>query len=233
MEETVRAAPNYADAWAYLGAMYTTEHAYQYNMKPRPLERALEAGLRAVELAPDSQLARLWLSRTYLIRKEPSLFFAEAERVLSINPGNASATAATGMYLAFAGQWDRGVALVKEAMVLNPRHQGWYYNAIWLNHFRLGEYEKALRVLEKVGGLNYWAYQSSFAAIYAHLGRHDEAREALRRMLELRPEAALDPQSDVRLWHYDETLIEHWLEGLRQAGLEIPEQADTPPASAE
>jgi adenylate cyclase len=233
LEETLQADGDYADAWAYLGAMYATEHAYQYNKQPEPLARALEAGLRAVELAPDNQLARLWLSRTYFLRKEPELFFAEAGRVLSLNPGNASAKAATGMYLAYAGQWERGVALVKEAMALNPRHQNWYYNAIWVNHLRLGDDEAALRTLEKIDAPNYWAYQQGYAAIYAHLGRFDEARAALDRMLKLRPEAALDPRANIELWQYDHMLVERWLEGLALAGLEIPESVDTLPAPVE
>ena len=35
------------------------------------------------------------------------------------------------MLIAYAGDWERGFALVERAMQLNPRHPGWY----WFAHF--------------------------------------------------------------------------------------------------
>src|ERR1019366_6120358 len=48
--------PRQADAWAMLAIMYDTEFADEYNPRPNPLERAMAAAQRAVDLAPTHAL---------------------------------------------------------------------------------------------------------------------------------------------------------------------------------
>ena len=52
LERAVKLDPNYALAWAHLGQMYFEEYKYGYNKRPEPVERALDATRKALELDP-------------------------------------------------------------------------------------------------------------------------------------------------------------------------------------
>ena len=49
------------------------------------------------------------------------------ERALALNPRNSNAIAWMGFLPAHMGEHDRGYALVRRAMELNPQHPGWYH----------------------------------------------------------------------------------------------------------
>ena len=52
LERAVREAPNHADSWAMLSMIYRGEFAQGFNAGSNPLDRALTAAQRAVDLAP-------------------------------------------------------------------------------------------------------------------------------------------------------------------------------------
>ena len=67
------------------------------------------------------------------------------------------------------------------------------------------------------------------AVAYGQLGREEEARAAVTRLLELYPGFAAKARNDLRKWYYSEDLVEHFIDGLRKAGLDIPNE----PAAAD
>src|SRR5438874_970619 len=75
----------------------------------------------------------------------------------------------------------------------------------------------------------FWPYLV-MASVCGHLGRHAEAAAAVRDLLALDPEFAAHARSNVGTWHFASGLMDPILEGLRKAGLAIPENgsSDTP-----
>src|SRR5437899_4164897 len=61
------------------------------------------------------------------------------------------------------------------------------------------------------------------ASACGHLGRRAEAAAAVRDLLALDPEFAAHARSNVGTWHFASGLMDPILEGLRKAGLSIPE----------
>src|SRR5437763_5697941 len=61
------------------------------------------------------------------------------------------------------------------------------------------------------------------ASACGHLGRRAEAEAAVRDLLALDPEFAAHARSNVGTWHFASGLMDPILEGLRKAGLSIPE----------
>jgi hypothetical protein len=60
------------------------------------------------------------------------------------------------------------------------------------------------------------------AAVYGQLGEQERARAALRELHALLPNFAAMAREEFGKW-LDAELTEHLLDGLRKAGLEIPE----------
>ena len=229
LERSVREAPDHADSWALLAMVYRGEFAQGYNARPHPLDRALAAARRAVDLAPTHALGHYALAAVYFFRKEKVSFRVEAERALSLNPYDAGAKAYTGLLIACAGEWDRGCEMVESAMQLNPNCPGYFYFARCWGSYRLGKYEETLKALASANMPNYFHVPAMQAAALGQLGRHEEARKAIQDLLTLRPDFANVAKQEYSKW-YDEEQVEQVLDGLRKAGLEIPD-AQRPPIS--
>jgi TolB-like protein/Tfp pilus assembly protein PilF len=222
LERAVRDAPDHADCWAMLSMMYRGEHAQGYNAQPNSLDRALAAAQRSVDLAPMHALSHYALATVYFFRKDKVPFRVEAERGLALNPYDAAARAYLGLLIACAGEWGKGCEMVESAMRLNPNCPGYFYFARCWGSYRLGKYEDTLEALARANMPNYFHVPALQAAALAQLGRHEEARKAVQDLLALRPDFATAARQEYSKW-YDEEHVEQVLDGLRKAGLEIPE----------
>ncbi len=104
-------------------------------------------------------------------------------------------------------------------MALSPFYPGWYHQAFVDNHYRKGEYEEALAQARQMNMPGYYWAHMELASIYGQLGRKEEARAALAKLLELNPGFAGKAREEIGKWFYSEELVEHFLDGLRKAGL--------------
>ena len=187
------------------------------------LDRALAAARRAVELDRANQFALVALAQTHFFRQDLAAFGPAAERAMALNPLNTDAVGILGLQIVHTGEFERGAAIVRRAMELNANHAGWMHFAPLWEHFHKGEYEQALERANRVDvpGL-FWPYLV-VASACGHLGRRAEAAAAVRDLLALDPEFAAHARSNVGTWHFASGLMEPILEGLRKAGLSIPE----------
>src|SRR5215472_15409029 len=97
LERAVREAPDLADCWAMLAMMYNVEFADEFNVRPNPINRALAAAQRAVDLAPTHSLGHHALAFAYFFRKEAVPFRAAVERAVALNPMDGSVLGLLGV----------------------------------------------------------------------------------------------------------------------------------------
>jgi serine/threonine-protein kinase len=184
-------------------------------------------------MEPSNPAAQLALARVLFFRKEFAAFRTATERAISLNPMSGSSLALLGSMLAFSGDWERGCVLVERAAQLNPRHPGWYWFPLFYNAYRKGDYRGALAVGLKFNLPGYFGTHEVMAAAYGQLGEHDAASQSLRELLTLAPNFAQWARAHKEKWLAPE-LVEHVMDGLRKAGLEVadePSSAPTKPAS--
>jgi TolB-like protein len=223
LEEAVRRDPGYADAWAVLADNYLDEFRYGYSPRPHDpaaLAQALSTARHAVELDRDSVLALLALSTMHFYRGE----FAEAgeihRRLLSLNPTNPHVLGQVGWRTARAGNWDEGIALVRQSIDRSIKAPWGYHMAIALDHYSREDYHAALAEAEQFAGARIATVAVVLAAIHGQLGNKDEARRALDRATALDTHAARDPRAWLRrAINVPEDLIEQLMGGLTKAGL--------------
>jgi TolB-like protein len=219
LERAVKSDPGYADAWANLSLIYLDEYRFNYNPRPNPLVRALEAAHRAVDSDPTHQGAHQALALSYFFRHELDGFFAETERAIALNPNNAATLALLGAMLNFVGD-PRGILLVRKAVKLDPFHSTWFNFAIAHYHFDKGEYEEALAAARKINIPGYFWPQIYLAAIYGELGRQSEARSALEELLRLYPGFTTEKLiEELQKTNRGDDTIRRWVAALRKAGL--------------
>ena len=94
----------------------------------------------------------------------------------------------------------------------------------------LGQFEEAERFARSAirrPGAGFWAY-ANLASALGHLGRIDEARPIIVKLLELKPGFSREFFESVWIG-VDPSHLETYFEGLRKAGLDIPDE----PAAAD
>jgi TolB-like protein/Tfp pilus assembly protein PilF len=222
LERAVSIAPNQSDAWAMLANLYWEEYAHGLNPQPDPLGRALAAARRAVEAAPSSNLAHYALACTLFFQKDFLAFRSAAERAIELNRMDASVAALIGNLIAYAGDWERGCAVVESAMRLNPHHPGWYWFVSFNDAYRRRDYRGALGFALKFNQPGNFYTHAVIAQTYGQLGMREEARKSLQELLAIRPDFARTAREEYGRWFHDLAIVEHQLDGLRKAGLEIP-----------
>jgi TolB-like protein len=220
LEHAVKQAPDRSDCWAMLSWLYREEYTHGFNLQPDPLGRAVMAARRAIEAAPSNHLAHAALASAVWFRREYDEFRAAAERALALNSMDGLTSAYLGMQFAYGGEWERGCALARRAMELNPNHSGWYWFPAVLNAYRQRDYQAALDLTLKVNMPGFWRTQLALAVTHAQLGHRDAARNAVEELLKIKPNFALAARQELGKW-WDAELTEHLIEGLRKAGLEI------------
>ncbi len=223
LERSVKLDPNYSRAWSALAWIYIEEHKYAYNLRPEPLERAFAAAQRAVELDKRNQDGYYALAIINYLRKEDlGSFHALAEQAIDLNPNNATVIADLGLWMAYSGDWERGMPLVRKGVILNPLHPRWVFFAFLLDHYRKGEYREALTEGLKINLPENPGVQTGLLALYGQLGETEKARAKLDEIRASHPGIVDDPRAWFVKRRVSAELVESLMDGLRKAGLDVP-----------
>jgi TolB-like protein len=218
LERAVAIAPRNADCWAMLSLVYAHEYGHGFNPLPNALDRAVDAARRGVDLAPGNHLTHLALSTALLFRKEIAACVYEAERAIALNPLDAGCHADMGANIAFAGDWDRGCALIERAMELNPQHPVWYPGMLSFRDYVKTNYRAAVDEAVRTNAPDLFWIQAVLAAALGQLGEQEAAATAFRRLNQLVPGFATNARAILGTW-LQSSDVDHFLEGLRKAGL--------------
>jgi TolB-like protein/DNA-binding winged helix-turn-helix (wHTH) protein len=215
LEKAVELDPLSSDAHALLANVYLAEHRFEMNPRPDPIGRALTHALRATQLDPRNAYARSWLAIVHFFRSENEKFETESQLALRLNPNDPETLADIGHYLAFMGEFERGIELSRHAQELNPLHPGWYHFSFARHDYNRKAYEGTLRWVEKIGLPHFYWTHLLDAAAKGQLGRPD-AGKALSRILEIKPN--FSAHVELRKWNASPDDRDHIMEGLRKAG---------------
>lgn len=213
-----------ATVWALLSYVYSDEHWFGHNELPNSVGRALEAARRAVELDPNSDRTRMAICRASFHDGDPGAVKAEAERVLRLAPNNGTRLAQAGMWLSWAGDWDRGVGLIERGYDIDASMPRWFRLPIILNHYGNRDYELAVKELERFDMPRFWVPYAISAAAYGQLGQLLDAGKAIERLRALSEQFPTNANLRLQRLVPPQGLAAQLLNGLRKAGLDIPDK---------
>jgi TolB-like protein/Flp pilus assembly protein TadD len=144
-EKSIELAPQYAEAYAWLGHTYFLAWVLQWDPNPQNLQRAFDLEQRA--LALDDTLTRpyILLSWVYANQAKYEPAVAAAERAIALDPNNAEGyNGLAYVFNLFGERTTEAIELIEKAIRLNPRYPfdfpsnlGWAYRLV-------GRYEEAI-----------------------------------------------------------------------------------------
>ncbi|MEK6334751.1 MAG: protein kinase [Acidobacteriota bacterium] len=222
LELAVEKAPTHADAWAMLALLSAQDYGQGFNLQSDALTSGILAAQRAVEAGPSNHLAYFSLAQARFFEKDFQSFRNAAERAVALNPMDANSLAFMGELLTYVGDWERGLALASRAKQINPNHPGWFWYADFFHAYRQRDYDGAMTLILKTNLPGHWGMHSAIAAAAGQLGDHAAAAKAIRDLLKLRPDFCTTIHNELKKW-FDPELRENLVDGLRKAGLEIPD----------
>ena len=220
--------PNFARAYAGLCNTYCTDFFLNWRRLEKGPTKGLEAARRAVELDGSDAWCRCQFGMAQMANERWEQAEGEFDRALALRPGDAEVLVETGHGLIMVGRPEDGIAVIEEALRLNPLHADVHRRWLGIGLFRARRYEDAVNALRAVNLLDGWGY-AWLAAAYARLDQPKLATDALKTFIRERRQqltstgASADSTADI-LGHYRrnfrcEAEWEHFLGALRDAGL--------------
>lgn len=214
--------PDNGHVWSLLAHMCIDEFRFGNKTLADPLDRALEAAQKAVKLDPNSDRTHFALANAYFCRGESAAALVEGERAIQISPNSQIRICGHGVHLAYSGNWEEGIKIVEKVWERNEPGPGLMYLILFANHYKSEAFEEALKIVHKVALPQLWITQVCLAAAYGQMQNSKEADTALAQLKVLRPEFQNNARGDLKRTFPSEDVVDALLDGLRKAGLDIP-----------
>ncbi len=232
LSHTLENNPDSARAWG----LKATILAHQYwwgNTLPEPQrsnlsqrrgipDQAITAANRAESLANGDDSAVYWgMAEAYYASCQVDKMQAAIERGLEINPDDPNLLAAFGNWLAYSGQWETGSAMIEKALAIEPRHyRKWWWMGLAKTHYFNEEFDAAYEKFLKSFNARNWVSHLQLAYTLPHLGRMDEAKNAVKNLQFLHPGITVEKALEhYRLLCFPNSFLNNMRQALELAGL--------------
>ena len=226
LERTVQRFPSYATAWALLSLMGIDELRFRYRVNATaasPLDQAIDAARRAVALDPTNVRALQAQMLGLFFKNEVDAALRVGERAVALNPNDTELVGEYGMRLALSGEWQRGCSLIERAAERVPAPLGFDDLALSVCSYMQGDYQKAAFWVRKAELEKNPIYHFVAAAIFGQLGDATAAERERQWIIANAPGLLRDVRRELQMRIKVPRDREHFLEGLKRAGLLLPE----------
>jgi adenylate cyclase len=224
LRRAIERDPTYAYAHALLGWSYLKLWAIiRTDRQPEIVQQAGEHARAAALLDEQEPWVHLDFGMIHVRRRQTPEAVRALERAISLNPSFAMAHAYLGFAFGVGGQPEAGAEALERALRLSPRDPFLARDALTIRQlieFALGHYEEVVRlcrivIQERPNATGAYRYA---AASLGHLGRIEEAKAALDKVLALDPAFTRENVERVVVYSQPEVRA-RYMDGLRLAGL--------------
>jgi adenylate cyclase len=226
-QQAIERDPRFSRAYAGLANTYTTDYFLGWLRTKNALQNGLENAQKALELDSNDALARIILAWALIGNSQWEEAEIELDRVLALKPGDADILAEAGNGFASVGRHEVGIALLEEAIRLNPLFPGTYQRWLGCAYYKDGRYQEAINTMRAIV-VDGWGY-GYLAASFARVGELEHARDALNKFIaqrqkELESSGVSASTTGDLLGNFKDNFRteadwRHLLDGLHMAGL--------------
>ena len=234
-EDNLLAREHYKRAIAidpdFLGAYTGLANTYRQvarqgwtDAREETFDKALEILNQVLEKDPTHGLTYSTLAFLYRDRRQSDLALEAAAKAVELDPNNFVSHGALGMTLVFDGRPSEAILELKAAMRLSPVYPDWIQRFLSESYLVTGDLDQALQSLEthlaRPPSSPFWEAQarSRLAVVYDAMGREQEARDQVARMVQVFPRASISWLKSV-IPYKDPNTMDGWAETWRRLGM--------------
>ena len=225
-ERAIEKDPEFVSALAGLADTLAYEVVFSFAEEPAAqVARAIDLGRRAVEIDDEDPVAHLSLGRAYLAGRQFENGIRTLREALRLNPYFAGAHYSLGGLYIVTGRFQEGIDAIRKMIALSPQDlfMGPSYARLAQAFLAMKDYEKAVENAEEAFRCPiqpHWPGKSYLVSALGHLGRQDEARQAIEELQGLVPGITINwvRSQDLPI-SMGQGCTEDYLDGLHKAGL--------------
>jgi TolB-like protein/Tfp pilus assembly protein PilF len=216
--------PRLAAARAHLSFSHFLDSVMGYSDAPqKSIALAEAAAKQAIAIDDKDAMAHSTLGRILTTKGDNTAAIEEQRAAIDLNPSFAMAHYGLGLALTLRGQAAEAVPEFEMASRLSPHDtQMWLFETLAaIAHILLGQFEIAEQLARSAirrPGAGLWAH-AALATVLGRVGRVEEARKSLAKLLELKPDFSQEWFESI-LIGVDPSFTDAIFEGLYKAGLE-------------
>ena len=213
---------NFAIGFTYLAAIDLREYLYRLDIQagnPPPLERALIAAKRGVELNPESSRAYEMLFVVLFARHDFTTAFAAGDKAIKLNKYDLRSVGSYGARLIAMGDIDRGMAMLAQADPdgrIVPAFEQFF---LFLGYYLRGDMQQAAAHADQLTGNTFQLGPIARALTASAKGDKAAARAALDRLVALNPAWRDDLRGSLGRFFPADSVVDRLANDLTAAGL--------------
>jgi len=207
--------PGYAEAHARRAISLVV--LYWMHQRPGLLQQAEASARTALSLDESDAACHEAMAYVSCHQRKFELAGVHYDRAIALNPNDVVIAVDRANWLTRTGKAEEALRALEAAMRRDPFPQTWFWEIRFTALFQLKRYPEAIAAIGNMSAFHP-LHHTYLAAALTHAGRLEEARAEVAKFLKAKPEASIafvaaaEPYSDP-------ALLDHLLDGLRQAGL--------------
>ena len=221
LQELTRRAPEIELAWTSLARMYLMNHSFELSSMFTPVEMAIGCANQSVLLEPANARTRCLMATALLVKGELTAARHELELALRHNSESLAYREVIGWLMALCGDWNHGVALMRDALERNPYCQPCVSHGLWADAMRLEDFEAAYAAALEYREPNFFWRQLMLTCSLGHLGRLEEAAVCGVELQRCKPQFTFRGRRLIAFYIKADELRATIVQGLHKAGVEL------------
>jgi adenylate cyclase len=211
--------PDCGQIWTLLARLYANIYSLDFPGFENPLEKSVEFAEKGARIDPNNQRSVATLALVRFYNNELSAAIAESDRALALNPNCLVTTDGIGYIMTLSGEWERGPALIRKVIQLNPYYRNVVHYALWVDCLRREDYEGAyMETINLRRPAVFW-HPLANAATLGLFVRYEEGQKFVENLLKLKPDFPSRGRLLIGRYIKFEEILERVLEGLKKVGL--------------
>jgi adenylate cyclase len=221
LERAVIIDPEYGPAWSMFARLYADKYVFDIAGFKDPLKKAFEFAQNGTRLSPDNQRCRAAMAYIHLFRNDLAAGLAEAERALNLGPETLFMIDGIGHIMTLLGDFERGPALIRKVIQLNPFYANYVHFGLWLYCLRQKNHAEAYHETLRLNRPALFWDHLARVATHGLLGNIEDGRKAAAELLKLKPDFAA--RGRILISHYIkfEDIFDRVIKGLNAVGVEV------------
>ncbi len=220
-KQAIELDPNYARAYANVALTHASDVNFLWtDNKEESIRLGLEYAAKAIEL--DDRIPQIYFTRSalYLAQRKHDAAIEAARRIIEVHPNYADGYGMLAFALCFGGYLPEALEAIRKAKKIDPQFTYLDLALEARTLFLLKRYDEAVGIIEDSVSRNpaYDRTQLLLAAIYAQMGKLEDASWAVEEAMLIKPIISLEYERREAYYKNAEDL-EHYISALRKAGV--------------